>query len=139
MNPKLISAIDKLIEDYTEQIANDTIKLVNIKSVHGKAEPGAPFGIGPKKVLREIADMGKEAGFYYTDYNVGVISLALKDSTPDLGIWIHGDVVPEGDGWSFEPYNATEYKGCIIGRGATDNKGQFSAIFNLFKIFKRTS
>lgn len=136
MNSELISAIDNLIEEYTDKIAKDTINLVNIKSVQEEAEAGAPFGRGPKMVLDTILDMGNEAGLFCTDYNVGVISLALKDATPDLGIWIHGDVVTEGEGWNFEPYNATEYKGCIIGRGATDNKGQFSAIFNLFKIFK---
>jgi succinyl-diaminopimelate desuccinylase len=81
-------------------------------------------------------EMGKNEGFYSKDYNVGVVSIAFEDKQPDLGIWIHGDVVEEGSGWAFEPYNATIYKNRIIGRGATDNKGQFSAIYNLFKIFK---
>ena len=35
-------------------------------------------------------------------------------------------MVPEDDGWNFEPYKAVEYKGYIIGRGATDNKGQLA-------------
>ena len=45
------------------------------------------------------------------------------------------DVVPAGDGWKFPPYEATLYKGCVIGRGSTDNKGQLAATYNLLKIF----
>ncbi len=137
MNEKLIELIDKEIEEFEARLAADTIKLVNIKSVRSEPLPGAPFGEGARRVLDTFMDMANGEGFYTTDYGVGVISAAMKNAEPELGIWLHGDVVPEGDGWSFEPYNATEYKGCIIGRGATDNKGQLAAVFNLFRIFKK--
>jgi len=136
MYEELLEKIDKLIDESTEKLAYDTIKLVNIKSVKGEPLPGAPFGEGPKKVLDTFLEMSAAEGFYCTDYNVGVASASLYEGKPDLGIWLHGDVVPEGEGWDFEPYNAVEYKGCIVGRGATDNKGQLAAIFNLFRIFK---
>ncbi len=38
--------------------------------------------------------------------------------------------------WNFEPYNATSYKGWVVGRGASDNKGSIAVMFTLFKIFK---
>ena len=109
---------------------------MNIKSERGEPLPGAPFGEGPKKVLEAVLGMGKQAGFSCVDYGVGVASLALEDKEPDLGIWLHGDVVPAGKGWNFDPYQATEYCGCIIGRGATDNKGQLAAIFLLLRSFR---
>ncbi len=137
MNSQLIEKIDALIEDFEGALIEDTIRLVNIKSEEGEAKPGAPFGEGPRKVLDEVLEMGNNEGLFTTDYNVGVVSLAIKKEEPDLGIWIHGDVVPAGDGWTFDPYNATLYKNCIIGRGATDNKGQFAAVFNVFKILKK--
>ena len=133
----LISLIDNEIEDCTSQLAADTIKLVNIKSVQSEALPGAPFGEGAKKVLDAFVKMAGTDGFYTTDYGVGVVSASMKKGEPDLGIWLHGDVVPEGDGWRFPPYDATEYRGCIIGRGATDNKGQLAAMLNLFRIFDK--
>ena len=136
MDAKLLGKIDKLIEEYEPQLVEDTITFVNINSEQGEPKPNAPFGIGPRKMLDKVIELGRQKGFYTTDYNVGVISLASKNSQPDLGIWLHGDVVPAGPGWEFEPYNATIYKGCIIGRGATDNKGQLSCVFNTFKIFK---
>lgn len=137
MNTDILSKIDRLITESRQDLAELTKKLVNIKSVQEPALPGAPFGLGVKKVLDTAAKLGKEKGFYTTDYNVGVVSLALNEGQPDLGIWVHGDVVPEGDGWTFEPYNAVEYEGRIVGRGAGDNKGQLAAIFILLDIFKK--
>lgn len=136
MSLNLLSKIDEMIDESSRDLVSDTIKLVNIKSVEGEPLDGAPFGEGPKKVLDAFVEMSEKAGFYTKDYNVGVVSVALKGGCADLGIWLHGDVVPEGDGWRFDPYSAVEYKGCVIGRGATDNKGQLAAIYNLFKIFK---
>ncbi len=136
MYDKILEKIDKLIEEKEQDLINDTIKLVNINSEKSEALPGAPFGKGPREVLDTVIDMGTRDGFAVIDYGVGVISLGMKEGQPDLGIWAHGDVVYAGEGWTYGPYNATLYKNCIIGRGATDNKGQLAAIFNLLKIFK---
>lgn len=137
MNNRLLEKIDALIDEARAEVAEKTIKFVNIKSYLDTPAPGAPFGVGVKKVLDTFLEMAEKEGFYGTDYNVGVVSAAFKEGQPDLGIWIHGDVVPTGDGWSFEPYNAVEYDGRIIGRGSADNKGQLAAMFVLFKIFKK--
>ena len=83
----LITKIDELIEASRAELAADTIKLVNMKSVMGEPLPGAPFGEGPKQVLDYVLDAGKKEGFYTADYEVGVVSAALKEGQPDLGIW----------------------------------------------------
>jgi len=136
MYEKQLEQIDRAIEASRAELTQDIIKLIGIKSIKGAPEPGAPFGRGPRKMLDAVLKMGREEGFHPIEHTDAVISLALKEGQPDLGIWLHGDVVPEGTGWNFDPYHATEYKGCIIGRGATDNKGQLCAIFHLLKIFK---
>lgn len=136
MNTELLKKIDEAIENSERELVADIIRLVNIKSTKEDPLPGAPFGAGPRAVLDESIRMGKAIGLYPKDYGCGVISLAREDKKPDLGIWLHGDVVVAGDGWKFEPYNAVEYKGCVIGRGATDNKGQLAGIYHIFKIFK---
>lgn len=138
MDAELIKRIDEEIFNARELVAQDTIALVRINSEQGEPAPGAPYGEGPKKVLDKVLEMGKTDGFYCTDYEVGVVSLSLKEGKPDLGIWLHGDVVPAGDGWIYPPYEGVRYKDThIIGRGATDNKGQLSAIYNILKIFKK--
>ena len=137
MKQDLIQKIDMQINGLRDELAALTIRLVNIKSEQEAPLPGAPFGIGPKRVLDEMLQLGRQAGFSCTDYGVGVISLSCQDRKPDLGIWLHGDVVPAGDGWRFDPYDAVEYQGCIIGRGATDNKGQLAAAFLLLRLFRQ--
>ncbi|MBR5817033.1 MAG: M20/M25/M40 family metallo-hydrolase [Clostridia bacterium] len=137
MNESLIEKIDLEIEASRRAVTDDTIRFVNIKSVLGEPAEGAPFGIGPKMMLDEFKKDASADGFFVKDYGCGVVSASVKDAPIDLGIWLHGDVVPEGEGWIYPPYNATEYKGCVIGRGATDNKGQLAAAYNLMKIFKR--
>ena len=129
--------LNREIDGLSRELAELTIRLVNIKSTQGEPLPGAPFGTGPKQVLDEMLRIGKENGFFCTDYGTGVISLALREGKPDLGIWLHSDVVPAGDGWRFDPFHATEYKNCIIGRGATDNKGQIAAAFYLLLAFRK--
>lgn len=135
MNTELLAAIDARIAQSMAEVAKDTVRLVNIKSVQSAPVPDAPFGEGVKAVLDTFLQMGDAAGLHCTDYHVGVVSAAMHAGEPDLGIWLHGDVVPEGDGWKFPPYDATVYKDCIVGRGTTDNKGQLAAIFQVFKIF----
>lgn len=133
----ILDRIDELIDSSDEALIRDTVRLVNIKSVKDEPKPSAPFGEGVKAVLDEFSEMADELGLFVKDYGCGVISAAKERGEPDLGIWLHGDVVPEGDGWHFPPYDATVYRGCIIGRGATDNKGQLAAVLQLFRIFKK--
>ena len=137
MDLQLLERIDEEIRLCRKELAKDTIDLIAIKSVKGEPLPGAPFGTGPRQMLNKVLEMGKNAGMCGTEYTDSFVGLSLQEGTPDLGIWIHGDVVPEGTGWNFDPYKAVEHKGYIIGRGATDNKGQFCAVFHLFKIFKK--
>lgn len=134
---ELLTRIDEAIALCRAALAKDIIDLIAIKSVQGEPLPGAPYGAGPRAVLDAVIKMGEDAGFYATEYTDSVISIAPKKGAPDLGIWLHGDVVPEGTGWNMDPYQAVEYKGHIIGRGATDNKGQLCAMFHLLKIFKK--
>lgn len=137
MNSDILNKIDSLINECDEELIRDTSRFISIKSERGAPVPGAPFGEGPRKMLDEVLRLGNDEGFHTADYGVGVVSLAFSEGEPSLGIWLHGDVVTTGEGWSFPPYEATLYNGCIIGRGACDNKGQLAAVFNLFKIFKR--
>ena len=132
----LVKKIDRKIKRSMRKVTKDTISLVNINSIKSEPKPNAPFGEGVKAVHDKIKQMSEKEGFFFKDYGVGVVSVALKDQSIDLGIWIHGDVVEVGAGWTFEPFNAKKYKGCVIGRGATDNKGQAAAVFNLLKVFK---
>jgi succinyl-diaminopimelate desuccinylase len=46
-----------------------------------------------------------------------------------LGILVHVDVVPEGDGWTSDPFAAEIRDGKILARGALDDKGPTMAAY----------
>lgn len=47
-------------------------------------------------------------------------------SGPVVALNAHGDVVPPGEGWSVDPYGATERNGAIYGRGVAVSKSDFA-------------
>lgn len=53
-----------------------------------------------------------------------------------IGILCHIDVVPEGDGWSSDPYGAEIHDGKMIARGSLDDKGPTMAAYYAMKIIK---
>ena len=49
-----------------------------------------------------------------------------------IGIFNHIDVVPEGNDWTFPPYEPFEKDGYVTGRGSSDNKGpSVASLFTL--------
>ena len=62
MDNKYTDGIDKFINDNRENIVRDIARLVAIDSVEGKAEPGAPFGKGPKQALELGLEICRELG-----------------------------------------------------------------------------
>ncbi|MDR1972424.1 MAG: Sapep family Mn(2+)-dependent dipeptidase [Treponema sp.] len=115
-----------------DELVKDLIELVNIRSVCEKGRDGKPFGPGPAAVIDKGVEYGKKYGFA-TD-NDGYYNLSFlfpgTDPKREIGLVNHVDVVPEGSGWTYEPYNAVEKEGHVIGRGSADNKGP--AVLSLY-------
>lgn len=137
MTDKLLREIDFLIENATDDLIKDIKEFVGIKSVRETSALGAPFGQNNAEVQKLFLAKSEKEGFFCKDYGVGVVSAALYPEKPDLGVWLHGDVVAEGVGWEFPPYDAQVAGDCVIGRGVSDNKGQLAAILRLFAILKK--
>lgn len=129
------------IDGYRDQII-DTLKvLTSFKSVVDKGEGGYPFGSEVHSSFMYMLDKAKAEGYdilnidnygghieipgYELDEDGEVIATASET----LGIPIHLDVVPAGDGWDTDPFKAHIADGKIFGRGTTDNKGSAAAIY----------
>lgn len=130
-------AVEKWVDDHRENMINDLIRIVNIRSVAEVENPGVlPFGQGCRDVLEEMLSMGREEGFPVHNYEGYVGCISLNDEKKDVGIWAHLDVVDEGEGWVYEPYAACVKDGYVIGRGANDNKSSAIMGFYVLKFFK---
>lgn len=134
----LNNKIDKWIEGNTDNIIRDIISLINIKSVASEKYEKFPYGVGCAKVLDKALDMSEGYGFKSKnhEYYCGTCELPGKTNEKEIGIFAHLDVVPEGDNWTYEPYNATVKDGYIIGRGSGDNKGAAVASLYAMKFLK---
>jgi len=52
----------------------------------------------------------------------------IGSGAPHFAFAGHTDVVPEGQGWSADPYAASVENGLLVGRGAADMKGAIAAM-----------
>ncbi len=126
------------VENRQEALLEDTKKLLQIKSVldEENSKQEAPLGEGVKEALDFMLKLGEKDGF--TPKNVGNLAGHLEFGQGDeiVGILCHVDVVPEGDGWSRDPYGAEIRDGKMYARGAIDDKGPTMAAYYAMKIVK---
>ncbi|ABB15007.1 dipeptidase PepV [Carboxydothermus hydrogenoformans] len=128
--------LDSYIESLKEDIVRTTQEWIKIKSVEGEPKPGMPFGEGVNQaLLKALADSAKMG---FTTKNVdGYAGYAEYGQGKELvGILVHLDVVPEGDGWSYDPYGGVIVNNRIYGRGTVDNKGPAVACLYALKAIK---
>ncbi|WP_433743832.1 dipeptidase PepV [Falsibacillus pallidus] len=126
------------VEKRKENLLKDLQKFLQIKSVLDEENrtEDAPFGQGVKEALMYLLELGEKDGF--TSKNVDSFGGHLEMGSGDelLGILCHVDVVPEGDGWTFDPYGGEISDGKIYARGAIDDKGPTMAAYYAMKIVK---
>lgn len=121
---ELRAAVDAFVAANEENVVRDIKRLVDIPSVEGTPEPGKPFGAGPAAALNEALKMADEMGLS-TNNCEGYMGWAELPGETDrqLATITHLDVVPEGNGWTADPFNMQVRDGWIIGRGVADDKG----------------
>jgi succinyl-diaminopimelate desuccinylase len=126
------------VEKRKDELIHDTQQLLHIKSLldEENATEDAPLGEGVKEALQFMLDLGDKDGF--VSKNVGNLAghLEFGEGEELLGILCHVDVVPEGDGWTSDPFGAEIRDGKIYARGALDDKGPTMAAFYAMKIVK---
>ncbi|WP_047981872.1 dipeptidase PepV [Ornithinibacillus contaminans] len=124
------------VQKRKEDFIKDLQGILQIKSVldEENATPEAPLGQGVKDALQYMLDLGEKDGF--SSKNVGNLAghLEMGQGEELVGILGHVDVVPEGDGWSVDPYSGIVKDGKIYARGSSDDKGPTIAAYYGMKI-----
>lgn len=124
VSKELEQKIDQFIAGNKQNILRDIAALVNIKSVSvDSSDPTAPFGEGCHKVLDTALEICNSMGFATKNYDYYAGSAILGSGEKEVALLAHLDVVPEGTGWSHDPYDMIEKDGYIYGRGVSDDKG----------------
>lgn len=120
---RIAAAADRWAHEHRDELIRDLIGLINIRSV-ARYDEEFPTGTGCRTALCHLEELAQQYGFQ-TENDGFCLSALLPGRTPvrELGLLGHLDVVPEGEGWAYDPFSAIEKNGYVIGRGAMDNKG----------------
>jgi succinyl-diaminopimelate desuccinylase len=124
---------ETIIEGYSDEIVRKVQDLIRIKSIKGEPEAGMPCGKGPYEALQYTLSLCKDMGFRTKDLDGYVGYAELGEGEETIGVLVHLDVVPEGQGWTYPPFSAELHDGKIYGRGAIDDKGPVIAILYAMK------
>ena len=99
-------------------------RLCSYKSIADfTGDPACPYGEENGKALDFMLSTCKKFGFRTENLNNKVGFAEIGDGDSIIGVLVHLDVVPAGDGWHYEPFAATLDGDRIYGRGVIDDKG----------------
>jgi dipeptidase D len=101
-----------------------------------------PFGVGISAGLHFFEKLAQRDGFNYGNIENRVVWISYGDDSADanhtVAVMGHVDVVPGGEGWDTNPFEAVlKDDGEIYGRGAMDMKGDLLANYYALRYLKR--
>lgn len=132
--------MEKIMENKDLQI-QFLQELVSLKSVADnpvmtKSGEVFPFGKGVQDAFAYTQKRAEEMGFETADVDHYGGHIDFGQGEEIVAVLGHLDVVPEGDGWSFDPYSGAVSDGYIYGRGTLDDKGPVVAALFAMKALK---
>lgn len=114
---------DAFIEENREEMLKSLKELIAIPSVKSEPEEGMPFGKNCATVLEKTLDLCSSLGMEVKNVDSYCGWAEIGSGEKMLGILCHLDVVPAGDGWDTDPFEAVFTDTEVFGRGAIDDKG----------------
>lgn len=122
----------QLLWDQQDEIFQGIQGAIQINSVAGEPEEGAPYGPGPKKALEYALSLGEKMGFTAVNVDNQVGYLEYGQGEEMVMVLGHVDVVPVGDDWTYPPFSGKIHDHRMYGRGVSDDKGAtIGAIYGL--------
>lgn len=135
---RLDSYKDDMLKTLAASISKKSVLSQPVKTEGGEL---LPFGRDIHEAFIHILKEGEEMGFdvVNVDNYGGHIEFRASEEIQDpevLAISAHIDVVPEGTGWTSDPYTMVEKDGYVYGRGVADDKGPLIACLYAMKAIK---
>lgn len=129
---------DQFIDQYHDELIQSTQELIRIKSTEEPAVGDYPFGEGVQKSLEYVLALGDKLGFKTKNVDNYAGYVEIGQGKEMVGVLAHLDVVPEGDGWTYPPYEAQIVDGKLYGRGILDDKGPIMMTLYAMKALKES-
>ncbi len=137
---ELKEKLDAYVDEVWEDVVEDIRSLVRIRSVEDlpDARPGMPWGPACHDALAQGLRIAERLGLdaHECEGYIGYADLPGA-SERQIATIAHTDVVPEGLGWTVDPFDVTRRDGYLIGRGVLDDKGPLVLSLYAAHFFKR--
>lgn len=127
---------DLVIDNEKNNIISSLRGLMKINSVASKPLKGKPSGEGVAQALDYMEKLALSMGFKARNIEGYVLEVEYGEGDLKGYIVTHLDTVPEGEGWTYPPFDATIKGDIIYGRGACDNKGPAISVLYALKALK---
>lgn len=119
-----MSGIREWIREQEDSLIRDLSAWIAIPSVSRKGNSPFPFGEGCARMLDAALAWSRKEGMQVQNYDYYCGTALWQGQTDSrIGIITHLDVVPEGEGWTGDPYRAEVRDRAVVGRGSADDKG----------------
>ncbi|MDR2610334.1 MAG: Sapep family Mn(2+)-dependent dipeptidase, partial [Clostridiales Family XIII bacterium] len=142
------AAVHALIDERADELIELLRELIRFPSVNAAPKENMPFGVEVQRAFDYMLGRARADGFETVnvdnygghidwqgaEYDEAGEMIALASET--LGIPVHLDVVPAGNGWSVDPFAAELIGNKMYGRGTTDNKGAVVAVYCAMKALR---
>ncbi|MEK7290053.1 MAG: M20 family metallopeptidase, partial [Planctomycetota bacterium] len=136
MNGNLTGSLAQSIKSYMQneeqRIVDDTRTLINARTEN---PPGNEI-VAARVVKAFFTSLGIPYTLFEKTKDRTNIVGRIGNGSPSLLVACHLDVVPAGDEWKRNPFDAWVENGRIFGRGASDNKGQMAAMMAVARFLK---
>ena len=123
----MYECVNQYIEEHFDEMLQNLIDLVKIRSVVSDPEEGAPFGKEPRRAMQYVLDLAENLGLKVVNLDNKVCYAEYGTGDHVIGSFAHLDIVPEGENWTYPPFGGEIHDGKIYGRGTVDNKAPFLA------------
>lgn len=115
LNQRVLATQEELLACLQENL--------RIPSVEGQSAEGAPYGIACRESLDHVLKAASDLGFRTENVDGHMGWCEYGEGEEMIAVLGHLDVVPAGDGWSFDPWGGEIKDDRIFGRGTMDDKG----------------
>ncbi len=131
--------LEQMIENCRQDMVDNLVKLLMFSTVSGATEPDE------KRLTRNelsrafsfLNGLARQMGFTWRGYDNKVGVIEMPGGPEILGLPLHIDVVPSGDGWHYPAFGGMVEDGVIYGRGAQDDKGPVIQMLYALWVLKR--
>ena len=119
----------KNIEDILLELKPDMISTlqdwISVNSIKSAPKENAPFGSALRVMLDKALALCDEMGFDTLDVDgyAGHAEMGEGKDEDALAMLVHLDIVPDGDGWTYNPFGGEIVDNKMYGRGTMDDKG----------------